>query len=49
MMKEISCKKIGQVTRDGKFTVLDKNNKKIIDSNIKKMHKIYHAFSEKMK
>ena len=49
MAKEIPFVKLGQVTKDSKFTVLDCNDKKIITSDIKKLHKIYHSFSEKMK
>ena len=47
-MEKISCAKIGRVEQDGKIIVLDGKNK-IIDSNVKKLHKIYHNFSNSQK
>ena len=49
MMKEISFKKIGQVTKNNKFIITDFNDKKIVDTNVKKLYEAYHAFSDKMK
>jgi phosphoribosylformylglycinamidine synthase subunit PurSL len=49
IMWDIPHKKIGQVSKDKKFIITDSDNKKIIESNVKKLHDIYHSFSEKMK
>src|SRR3989344_2084143 len=46
-VKGISYKKIGWVSKDNKFIITD-SNKKIIESNVKKLHDIYHDFSNKM-
>ena len=49
MMKEIPCKKIGQVTKNNKFIVTDFKDKKIIEINVNKLYTAYHSFSNKMK
>jgi len=49
ILKHISFKKIGKVTKDNKFTIIDQNNKKIVQKNIKKLFDLYHDFSNKMK
>ena len=49
MMKAIPCKKIGQVTKNNKFTITDFKDKKIIETNVNKLHIAYHSFSNKMK
>ncbi|MCF7833928.1 MAG: phosphoribosylformylglycinamidine synthase [Candidatus Pacebacteria bacterium] len=41
----ISCKKIGNVSKDKKVVVLETNNKKFIDTDIVKLKKAYHRFS----
>lgn len=48
-MGRIKYKKIGQVSKDGKFVIADLNNKKAVETNVKKLHTLYHSFSEKMK
>ena len=48
-MKEIPCKKIGQVTKNNKFIVTDFKDKKIIEINVNKLYTAYHSFSNKMK
>jgi len=47
IVKEIPYIKLGEVSKNGKFTITD--NKKIIDTNVKKLYKIYHSFSNRMK
>jgi phosphoribosylformylglycinamidine synthase subunit PurSL len=49
IIKEIPFKKIGQVLKGNKFIVFGKNNKNIINTDIKKMYDLYHRFSNKMK
>jgi phosphoribosylformylglycinamidine synthase len=53
IMKNIPHAKLGKVTRDGKVIITDKparaGGKKIVETNVKKLHKIYHSFSENMK
>ena len=49
IMRDIACRKIGQVSKDAKFIITDANNKKVVETNIKKLHTLYHSFSEKMK
>ncbi|MFA5936923.1 MAG: AIR synthase-related protein, partial [Candidatus Paceibacterota bacterium] len=46
---EISFAKIGVVSKDNKFIITDAKNKKIVDTNIKKLFAIYHDFSNKIK
>ncbi len=48
-MSEVSCTNLGKVTKDGKLIVFGENKKKIISGDVKKLNKIYHGFSEKMK
>ena len=48
-MKGIPFAKIGSVKNSGEFIITDKKNKKVIDTNIKKLFTIYHDFSNKMK
>jgi phosphoribosylformylglycinamidine synthase II len=45
---EISCNELGKVKKDGKFVIVD-GKKKVIDTNMKKLHTAYHKFSNKMK
>jgi len=47
IIKNISFKKIGSVSKSSKI-VIKNNNKKIIEKNVKKMFDIYHSFSNKM-
>lgn len=49
MMKDIPSKKIGQVSKNNKFIVTDFKDKKIVETNIKKLHDAYHYFSNKIK
>ena len=49
IIKEIPNKKIGQVSKNSKLIVTDLKDKKIIDTNVNKLHTIYHSFSNKMK
>lgn len=45
IMKNIVYKKIGRVSKDDKFIIIDEKNKKIIESDVKKLYDIYHNFS----
>ncbi|MFA6076725.1 MAG: AIR synthase-related protein [Candidatus Paceibacterota bacterium] len=44
IMQEIPCAKLGKVTKNDKFVILDGKDK-IVETNIKKLHAIYHKFS----
>ena len=48
-VKGIAYAKLGTVLKNDKFIILDKNNKKVIDTNLKKLFTIYHEFSNKMR
>ncbi|MFA6273796.1 MAG: AIR synthase-related protein [Candidatus Paceibacterota bacterium] len=48
-MMGISFTKIGQVSKDNKFIIIDEKGKKVINTNIKKLSVAYHSFSNKMK
>jgi phosphoribosylformylglycinamidine synthase len=48
IIKNISCTKLGKVTNDDKFIVTEKG-KKIIETNVKKLHDAYHKFSNSQK
>ena len=48
IMIEIPRAQIGKVSRDGKFIINDKNEKKVVETNIKKLFQVYHNFSNKM-
>ncbi|MBU0999408.1 phosphoribosylformylglycinamidine synthase [Patescibacteria group bacterium] len=48
IMQNIPYTKLGKVTKDGKVIISDGKNK-IIETNVKKLHTIYHSFSNKMK
>ena len=48
IMKGISFTKLGKVEKSGKIIITD-GSLKLIDTNVKKLHKIYHSFSEKMR
>ena len=45
-IKDISFIKLGKVSKDGKVTIKDKE--KVVDTNIKRLHSIYHRFSKEM-
>jgi phosphoribosylformylglycinamidine synthase len=50
IMRNISCFKLGKITNDGKIIITDGNppvGGKIIDTTVKKLHTIYHRFSNK--
>ncbi|MES2023601.1 MAG: AIR synthase-related protein [Patescibacteria group bacterium] len=40
---------LGKVTKNGKFEIVNNKNKTIIKTDIKKLKKAYHSFSESMK
>jgi len=44
-MKNVPCAKLGKVG-GGKLVVSDKG--KVVETNVKKLHKIYHNFSNSM-
>lgn len=46
-MGKISYTRLGKVTKNGKFRITD--SKAVVNTNIKKLHTIYHSFSNKMK
>ena len=46
-MKNIPHARLGKVTASGKFIILD--GKKAIKTSVKKLHKIYHGFSNAMR
>ena len=48
-IKEIPYAKLGIVSKNNKFIITDIKNKKIVDTNTKKLFDIYHSFSNKMK
>jgi phosphoribosylformylglycinamidine synthase len=48
IIKKIPYAKIGRVIKNGKFVITDGKNK-VVDTSVKKLHKIYHSFSNKMK
>ncbi len=48
LVKNIICVKLGRVSKDNKMVITD-GNKIIVKSDVKKLHKIYHAFSDKQK
>ena len=47
IVKDIPQTKLGKVSKDGKVIITD--TKKIVETNVKKLHTIYHRFSESMK
>jgi len=48
IMKNVSCAKLGKVTKDSEFIITDGKDR-VVETNVKKLTKIYHSFSEKMK
>jgi len=48
MIKNISYKKIGQVSKNNKFIITDAQDKKTVEINVRKLHDIYHKFSNSM-
>jgi len=48
IMKDIPHTKLGRVSKDNKLIITDAENK-VVDTNVKKLHTIYHSFSNKMK
>ena len=48
-MGEIVYAKIGMVSKNDKFIIFDNKNKKIVNTNVKKLYGIYHKFSNSMK
>ncbi len=49
LMKGLSFAKLGTVKANDKLIITDKNNIKVVDTNINKLFDIYHDFSNKMK
>ncbi len=47
MVKNISHTRLGQVIKNNKL-IITNNDKKIVETNIKKLHDAYHNFSNKM-
>ena len=47
IMKGVPCAKIGKIEKDNKFLITD-GKEKVVESNAKKLHEIYHSFSKKM-
>jgi len=48
IIRGIGHTKLGKVTKDSKFIISDGKNK-VVETNVKKLHNIYHKFSEQMK
>lgn len=48
VMKGVACIKLGVVSKNMKFIISD-NDKKVVATDVKKLHDIYHRFSNKMK
>ncbi len=49
LMREVPNTKLGVVSKNGKVVITDKDKKKIVDTTVKKLHNLYHSFSEEMK
>lgn len=49
IMKGIPYAKIGKVAKDGKLTVTHGGNSSVVNTNVKKLHSIYHKFSNNEK
>jgi len=47
IMQDIAFVKLGKVTKGEEFVITDKE--KIVETKVKKLHSVYHSFSEKMK
>ncbi|KKS24474.1 MAG: Phosphoribosylformylglycinamidine synthase 2 [Candidatus Nomurabacteria bacterium GW2011_GWC2_41_8] len=47
IVKNIPCAKIGKVSKDEKVIIIDKT--RIVETNVKKLHTIYHRFSNSQK
>jgi phosphoribosylformylglycinamidine synthase len=47
IMKGLAYTKLGKVEKNGKILIIDKS--KVVETNAKKLYKIYHNFSNKMK
>ncbi|OGI60473.1 hypothetical protein A2641_02970 [Candidatus Nomurabacteria bacterium RIFCSPHIGHO2_01_FULL_37_25] len=47
IMKDIPHAKLGTVSKDGKVVIME-GKRKIVESSVKKLHDIYHKFSNKM-
>ena len=47
-MRNIICIKIGKVEKDGKVIIVD-GKEKVVETNVKKLHDIYHNFSNSQK
>jgi phosphoribosylformylglycinamidine synthase len=49
ILYDIPHKKIGIVSKNNKFIITDSKDKKIIETNVDKLHAAYHSYSNKMK
>ena len=54
IIKNISYTKLGKTTKDGKIIIKDgklarRGGKKVVETDVKKLHTIYHKFSKSMK
>jgi phosphoribosylformylglycinamidine synthase len=47
IIKGIPCAKLGKTTKDGKVVITNKT--KVVETNVKKLHNIYHKFSNSQK
>ena len=45
IMNKIACVKIGKVSKNNSFIITDR--KEIVKSDVKKLHTLYHSFSNK--
>ncbi|MES3031950.1 MAG: phosphoribosylformylglycinamidine synthase subunit PurL [Patescibacteria group bacterium] len=48
IMENIACIKLGKVEKDGKVIISNGKNK-VVETNVKKLHDIYHKFSHSQK
>lgn len=48
MIKNVFCVKLGEVSKDSNVVILN-GKQKIIETDVKKLHQIYHKFSEQQK
>jgi len=47
-VKNITCVKLGRVTKDGKVVITD-DRKKVVETDVKKLYNAYHKFSNSQK
>jgi len=49
IVERIPYAKIGKVIQNGKIIITYTDGKKVVETDVKKLYKIYHSFSNKMK